>query len=171
MDLPLRELMAEVPMVGRLEWIGLRPAHREPMRVVQTARALRYRGLEGDRRAEGRPGSSRQVSLIQAEHLEVVARLLERERIDPARVRRNLVVSGVSVAGLVGLRFRVGEALLEGAKDCAPCSRMRENLGPGGYHAMRGHGGIVARVIEGGTLRVGDEVRVVSEQAQLALGD
>ncbi|MFW5877225.1 MAG: MOSC domain-containing protein [Myxococcota bacterium] len=163
--------MAEVPMVGRLEWIGLRPAHREPVRVVQTARALRYRGLEGDRRAAGRPGSSRQVSLIQAEHLEVVARLLRRGPIDPARVRRNLVVSGVGVAGLVGLRFRVGEALLEGAKDCAPCSRMRESLGPGGYHAMRGHGGIVARVIEGGTLRVGDEVRVVAEQAQLALGD
>lgn len=158
----MRELMAEVPMVGRVDWIGVRPARREPMRVVASARAVASRGLEGDRRMEGRPGGSRQVSLIQAEHLEVVARILGRNRVAPELVRRNLVISGVSVPGLAGLRFRVGEAELEGVKGCAPCSRMRENLGAGGYHAMRGHGGIVARVLRDGLVRVGDEVRVVS---------
>lgn len=135
------------------------------MRVVSSTRALPERGLEGDRRATGRTGGSRQVSLIQAEHLEVVARILRREHVSPELLRRNLVVSGLSVQGLKGLRFRIGEALLEGVKDCAPCSRMRENLGPGGYHAMRGHGGIVARVIESGRLTVGDDIRVEGSAA------
>jgi len=71
-----------------------------------------------------------------------------------------LVVSGINLLALKKATFRIGEALLQGTGPCEPCSRLEENLGPGGYNAMRGHGGICARVIEAGRVRVGDPVQV-----------
>lgn len=79
---------------------------------------------------------------------------------DPKVLRRNLAVSGINLLALKDRRFRVGEVILAGSGTCEPCSRMEENLGPGGYQAMRGHGGITARVLEGGTIHVGDIVRI-----------
>ena len=76
-------------------------------------------------------------------------------------LRRNFVTTGVNLVALKGRRFRVGAALLEYSGDCAPCSRMEIALGPGGYNAVRGHGGITARIIEGGEVRVGDSVERV----------
>jgi MOSC domain-containing protein YiiM len=94
--------------------------------------------------------------LIQAEHLAVLGALLRRGPVDPTLLRRNLLVRGVNLLALKGRRFRIGDALLEGTGPCPPCSRMEEVLGPGGYNAMRGHGGLNARVIEGGVIRLGD---------------
>ena len=159
----LTDLLATVPRPGRLTWIGLRTARRGPIAVVDQADAVAGAGLLGDRKTARRapnPRSKRQVTLIQAEHLDVVAALLDRGPIDPVLVRRNLVVSGVNLQALDKRRFRVGDVVLEGAGPCHPCSRMEEDdaLGRGGYQALRGHGGIVARVLSGGTLRVGDLV-------------
>jgi MOSC domain-containing protein YiiM len=71
-------------------------------------------------------------------------------------LRRNLVVRGVNLLALKGKRFRLGTALLEHSGECHPCSRMEDVFGPGGYNAVRGHGGITARVIEGGAIGLGD---------------
>ena len=153
----IAELTSTFPRRGRLEWIGLSPARCAPIEAIESAVIHAGTGLEGDHHAmSGR--SKRQVTLIQAEHLPAVAALLGREAVAPELLRRNLVVSGINVLALKDRRFRVGEVLLEGSGPCAPCSRMEENLGPGGYNAMRGHGGITAVVVEGGTIRVGDEV-------------
>jgi MOSC domain-containing protein YiiM len=81
--------------------------------------------------------------------------------LQPARLRRNLVVEGIPLIALKGRRFRIGEVLCEGTAPCDPCSRMEAALGPGGYNAMRGHGGLCARILEGGTLRIGDAVEWV----------
>jgi MOSC domain-containing protein YiiM len=161
----LRELLASVPQVGRVEWIAVRPGLRDPPSVVGEVDAHAGKGLAGDHFA-GSARSARQVTLVQGEHLEVIARLLGRERIDPALLRRNLVVRGINLAALGHARFRVGAALLAGSGACHPCSRMEEALGPGGYHALRGHGGITARVLESGRIRVGDEVRFVESVAE-----
>lgn len=142
---------------GTVEWIGLRPRRREPMNCVQETYARPGTGLDGDR-YQGTPDSKRQVTLIQAEHLAAVASFLGKESVDPALVRRNLVVRGINLQALKGRPFRVGGAVLELTGDCHPCSRMEENLGEGGYNAMRSHGGITARVLEEGPIRVGDAV-------------
>lgn len=155
---PTVALIEHVPQVGRLEWIGRRPARGEAMEPLEAATLITGRGLEGDR-AAARSGGKRQVSLIQAEHLDVVARLMRRDAVDPALLRRNLVVSGVNLRALARRHFRVGDCLLEGAGECHPCSKMEAALGDGGYAAMRGHGGILARVIEGAPIRLGDAVR------------
>ncbi|GAB3732422.1 MOSC domain-containing protein [Luteimonas pelagia] len=158
-DSPLARLMDTLPRAGRLDWIGLRPARDEPMRSVAEVEAHTGRGLAGDR-YDARPGGSgkRGVTLIQAEHLPVIAVLSGHPAVEPSLLRRNLVVSGIPLVALKGRRFRIGDVLLEGTAPCDPCSKMEAALGEGGYNAMRGHGGLCARIIEGGTLRIGDAV-------------
>ena len=144
------------PRAGRVEWIGVRPARHVPVEQVTEVLATDG-GLLGDHYG----GGMREVTLIQAEHLPAVASLVGVPRVDPALVRRNIVVAGINLVALKDRRFRIGEALLAYSGPCHPCSRMEEALGAGGYNAMRGHGGITARVLERGTLRVGDAVVVV----------
>ena len=158
-DNTLRGLMARFPRAGRLDWIGLRPRHRSPVLVVQSAEALLDRGLVGDRHLD-RGGGKRQVTLIQAEHIVAVARMVGRDNIDPGVLRRNLVVSGINLLALKDHEFRIGDATFRFTGLCHPCSRMEEALGRGGYNAMRGHGGMTAAVTAGGEIRVGDGVEV-----------
>lgn len=155
-----KALFEILPQVGRLEWIGLRPERMGELQSVDQVCAVAERGLAGDHKVTGRAGSKRQVTLIQHEHLIAVAGLLHRPEVPPGLVRRNLVVSGINLLALKGKRFRIGDVLLEFSGPCEPCSRMEYNLGPGGFNAMRGHGGITAKIIEGGTLRVGDAVKM-----------
>lgn len=157
-DSELAKLMSLFPRPGRVEWIGVRPGRRQALIAVSSVEASEGRGLKGDRYSSG---GKRQVTLIQAEHLDVVAALLGLSALDPGRVRRNIVVSGINLYALRDRRFRVGDALLAGSGTCDPCSRMEEALGPGGYNAMRGHGGITARVVEGGVISVGGAVESI----------
>jgi MOSC domain-containing protein YiiM len=118
------------------------------------------KGIEGDRYQTSRDGP-RQATLIAGEDIQAIASFLGREGISPELLRRNLVTRGINLVALKGRRFRIGTAVLEGSGDCAPCSQMEEALGTGGYNAVRGHGGITARIIESGCVTVGDAIVVV----------
>ena len=155
-DSSLGLLMARLPRPGRVEWIGVRPARDVPMVAVEEAIATAGSGLRGDRYAS--ESGKRGITLIQAEHLPAIAALAGWTSLSPALLRRNIVVSGLPLVALKGRRFRLGELLLEGTDDCDPCSRMEAALGEGGYNAMRGHGGLCARILEGGRVRIGDTV-------------
>jgi MOSC domain-containing protein YiiM len=157
----LAELMAGPVCPGRVVWIGVRPARRVSMMAVAEATAIAGQGLSGDRHAErGRVGGARQVTLVAEEHLAAIGGFLGRGPVAPGLLRRNVVVRGANLLALKKRRFRVGDALLEATGDCHPCSRMEDALGPDGYNAMRGHGGITARVLEGGLVRLGDALAV-----------
>lgn len=160
-DVPqtIAELIATFPQTGLLQWIGVRPVKREAMQVVSEVEVITDRGLQGDHRLQRKAGGKRQVTLIQAEHLPAIASLSGHADVQPEWLRRNLMVSGINLYALRKQRFFIGDVLFEGAGICAPCSRMEKNLGPGGYNAVRGHGGINARVLDGGAIRLGDSVR------------
>lgn len=150
----LATLTARHAREGRLDWIGLRPARRAAL-VPCDAAAVAMDGLEGD---HARPGK-RAVTLIQAEHLPVIAALSGVSRATPEMLRRNLVISGLNLAALRNRGLRIGAVSLRITGPCAPCSRMEEALGPGGYTAMRGHGGWCAEVLTPGRIALGDAVR------------
>ncbi|WP_363796467.1 MOSC domain-containing protein [Lysobacter firmicutimachus] len=153
-DSALGKLMATLPRPGRVEWIGVRPARGVAMQALDEAIASAGGGLDGDRYKGG--SGKRGITLIQAEHLPAIAALAGRDAVEPALLRRNIVISGLPLIALKDRRFRLGEALLEWTESCDPCSMMEAALGPGGFNAMRGHGGVCARVIEGGRIRRGD---------------
>ena len=176
----LRALMRQFPRAGKVEAIFLRPSRREAVQCVDSALALPGLGLAGDRHALARmnpavhksdanfavrnPSSKRQITLLQAEHLPVIAALAGLSEVFAAALRRNLVVSGLNLLAAKSL-FRdqpmvlqLGAVVFEITGPCEPCSRMEETHGRGGYIAMRGHGGLTARVLAGGTICVGAEV-------------
>lgn len=166
----LRSLTRQFPRAGRVEAIYVRPGRDRAAVSVGSVLALVDRGLEGDRSAAkpaSRPGGSkRQVTLIQAEHVPLIGLWAGRD-VDAVDLRRNLVVSGVNLLAQHGLfadqplQVRIGpDVLIVITGPCEPCSKMETLMGPGGYNAMRGHGGTTARVIQGGTLSVGDAVVV-----------
>ena len=151
----IKQLMKNLPQQGKVEWIGVRPDKRQPLKELERVIVL-ANGLDGDHYA-GRSGN-RSVTLIQAEHLPVIASLLHREKVEPLMLRRNIVVSGINLLALKDKEFRVGTAVLKMTGLCHPCSRMEENFGAGGYNAVRGHGGINASVILPGEIKLQDEV-------------
>ncbi len=154
MDGHLAGLISRFSKPGRVEWLGVRPERKADVVPLKSV-LITENGLAGDRRAT--PGK-RAVSLIQAEHLPVIAALSIHDKIPPEWLRRNIVVSGINLLGLRKVRFQIGSVILEGTGICAPCSRMEEILGYGGYTAVRGHGGITASVVETGEVKIGDVV-------------
>lgn len=149
----LHDMIARWAQPGVVDWIGVRPARAADIQVLDRAE-ITDSGIVGDR---GRKGK-RAVTLIQAEHLPVIAACLGRDSIDPTLLRRNIAVRGLNLAGMKGREVKLGTAVLRFTTICAPCSLMERLLGHGGYAAVRGHGGWCAEVVSPGTVALGDEV-------------
>jgi MOSC domain-containing protein YiiM len=159
MQSSLEQLMSHFTKAGEVEWIGIRPGKKVAMISVDSVKLDPSHGVQGDHYA-GRSGQ-RQVTLIQAEHLPVIANMMRMEGVTANQLRRNIVVSGLNLLALKDKAFQLGEAILEYTGACHPCSRMENTLGFGGYNAMRGHGGITARVIDAGIVSIGDQCIVI----------
>ncbi len=157
-------------IMGTVEAIYTAPFAGEPMRLLSEAEAIAGRGLAGDRYLEGigyysnRPlaDGSREITLIEAEELEG----LEGEtgiRLDPSESRRNVLTRSVRVNELIGRRFRMGEVVCEGIRICEPCTYLEKLTGKRVMRPLVHKGGLRARIVSGGTVRVGDEILISSE--------
>ena len=162
LKLSLKELFDTLPQQGKVEWIGLRPQRRATMETPSFAIAESNQGLVGDRYA-GRSGK-RAVTLIQHEHLPVIASILGLTDCNPELLRRNISVSGINLLSIKGKQFIVGDAILEYTGLCHPCSFLEKTFGAGGYNAVRGHGGITARVIKRGQFQLNSVVSAVRQE-------
>ncbi|HZW75630.1 MAG TPA: MOSC domain-containing protein [Caldimonas sp.] len=158
----LAQLIEAPVRAGRVEWIGVRPARGAPMHVLAAAELVAGNGVAGDR--YGNAGGARQVTLLAAESLAAIASHLGVDAVAPEALRRNVVVRGMNLLALKGRRFRIGDAILEASGECHPCSRIEASLGTGGYNAARGLGGITARVVQGGVVRIGDRVEPIRSE-------
>lgn len=153
----LNDLFQNYPQQGVVTWIGIRPQKQMPMLEINEVKVLENR-LEGDH-YKGGLISKRHVTIIQQEHITAVSSFLLKE-ITPDLLRRNIVVKGINLLALKDKTFKIGDATFKMTGLCEPCSRMEKNLGKGGYNAMRGHGGITARIISTGGIRIGDSLTV-----------
>ena len=155
--------MTATGWTGTLEHIHITPAKSQPMRRLDEARLVAGRGIEGDRYLLGtgtysvKPGEDRQVTLIEAEMLARVAADFGHE-ISVDEHRRNLTVSGVPLQHLVGARFRVGDAVLEGVRINQPCKYLNLMLKRDVYMALWNRSGLNCRIVEGGTVCPGDRI-------------
>jgi MOSC domain-containing protein YiiM len=157
-DTRFLEKLRQSIVPGKLEWIGLRSERRGDISIVERAEAIVGLGLAGDHRCLKTAGSARQVTIISREYIYQIAQQLGADFIDPAFLRRNLVISGMNMNLLRFQRLQIGGVILETSALCDPCSRMDENLGKGGAAAMFGYGGLCAKIIQGGWIQVGDAV-------------
>ncbi|MEZ6197075.1 MAG: MOSC domain-containing protein [Planctomycetota bacterium] len=153
-------------MDGIVEVIGVAPEAARALEARAEVRLVAGVGIEGDRYAEGKgtfsrkPDPKRQLTLIGAEDVEAAARDAGFE-IAPLDPRRNLVVRGMSLAGLIGARFTLGEAEIEILSPCPPCGWLDRVVRPGLDAALGGRGGVYAAIHRGGTVRVGDHLTPV----------
>ncbi len=137
-------------MRAEVTHVFLKPKHGVPVIPVEQCTAVAEQGLVGDV-SFGR--AARQVLLIDRE-------TLKEFDLAPGDVRENLTVSGVSLSG--ACRLSVGEVILQITGDCAPCSTMDE-LQPGLQERIRGRRGVLARVVRGGQIHIGDQVSIESD--------
>jgi MOSC domain-containing protein YiiM len=137
-----------------------------PMRAQDSIALVAGRGIEGDRYMLGieqgfyseKPEEGRQVTLFEAEVLEAIQRDYGVELL-PEEHRRNVTTRGVPLNWLVGRRFRIGPCLMEATRLSVPCRHIEEILDKQVFDPMVHRSGLNCRILEGGTVRVGDAVR------------
>ena len=139
--------------------IFVAPKKGAPARAVASVDALEGQGLRGDRYAESanRRGPDYQVTLIELEHLEAFTRETHLA-LTPEMPRRNIVTRGVRLNDLLGKRFAVGGAIFEGLELCEPCKVFAKRTHREALQFFAGKGGLRARIVSGGPIRVGDAV-------------
>jgi MOSC domain-containing protein YiiM len=146
--------------------IHIAPEAGAPMQAVTEIEAVAGKGLRGDRyfsqhgTYSGKHDLSRQVTLIEMEALEALARDY-RISLLPIESRRNIATRGVALNHLVGKRFRVGEALLLGMELCEPCGYLEQKSGKPVRLGLIHRGGLRAQILESGRIRVGDPIEVL----------
>ena len=151
-------------MNGVVEEIYIAPGGSAAMERVEEVQTIEGCGIEGDRYCEGtgfwtRYGDVCEVTLIESEDLDYIHNELGIS-VKNGEHRRNIITSGIRLGDLRSKRFRVGEAVLEYDRPRPPCRHVQDLSEPGMTRALKGRGGICARVVQGGKIRARDAIEV-----------
>lgn len=142
--------------MGEVARLFVAPARHRPMLEQTEVRAIANRGFEGC--AHGRPGSRRQVLLVEGQTLRELG-------LAPGMVRENITTEGIRLDEIEsGRLLRVGSAVLEVTVPCEPCDHM-DGIRLGLKDELSGRRGVLCRVIEGGLIRRGDALEVMEAAA------
>ena len=151
-------------MKGVVEEIYIAPEGSATMERVEEVNTIEGCGIEGDRYCEGTGfwtpyGDVCEVTLIESEDLDYIENELGIS-VKNGEHRRNIITSGIRLGDLRRKRFRIGEALLEYDRPRPPCRHVQDLSEPGMTRALKGRGGVCARVVEAGCIRAGDAIEV-----------
>lgn len=148
-------------MVARVARIFIGPEESGPIQEVEEVEAIAGKGLRGDRYFDDGNevhDPTLEVTLFSAEGLEA-GRVESGLDIAAEEMRRNLMTEGVALSDLLGRRFSAGEVVFEGLEYNPPCAHLQRLAGKPLLKPMIENGGIRARIVQGGTIRAGDEIQ------------
>jgi hypothetical protein len=165
---PVLRPAADTPdLHGTVEALAIAPAAEAEMQLLEVARAITGRGLDGDRyaaragtftpRGDKRPGYD--LTLMAAEVLDELT--ATGVAIDFPATRRNVLTRGIDVNALVGRTFRIGDVVCKGLRLCEPCVHLDRLSGPGLLRPLIHKGGLRADVLTDGEIRLGAPIQPV----------
>jgi MOSC domain-containing protein YiiM len=133
------------------------PAGTHPIVEVRTARCVAGRGIEGDRFFDFKPGYKGQITFFAQEVYESLCASLDVRNRPSSVFRRNVITSGVDLNTLIGREFEIQGVRFLGTGECSPCHWQNEAFAPGAEDALQGRGGLRAKILSDGMLRVSDD--------------
>jgi MOSC domain-containing protein YiiM len=133
------------------------PAGTHPIVEVRTARCVAGRGIEGDRFFDFKPDYKGQITFFAQEVYESLCASLDVRNRPSSVFRRNVITSGVDLNTLIGREFEIQGVRFLGTGECSPCHWQNEAFAPGAEDALQGRGGLRAKILSDGVLRVSDD--------------
>jgi hypothetical protein len=156
LHLPIDDPYGKGRGVGVVAAVLVAAEAERPLRRTEAVEAVAGRGLKGDRYYLGRgtfsgPGRGYELTLVEAD-------VLDSLRLPWEEARRNIVTTGISLNGLVGRRFRIGDVVCVGRRLAEPCAHLEKVSRRGLLRPLVHRAGLRADILEGGTISVGDEI-------------
>jgi MOSC domain-containing protein YiiM len=124
------------------------------IKKFDSVECLAGRGLKGDRYLDHKEDFKGQITFFDWAVYQRIRREFNCPELDPARFRRNILTEGVDLNSLIGQRFTLQGVEFEGSEECRPCYWMDEAVAPGVFEALKGFGGLRARILNDGMLHV-----------------
>lgn len=139
------------------------PAGESPTVEVKTVMCRAGHGLEGDRFFDYKENYAGQITFFSWDIYQAAKEKFAVPALSAGAFRRNAIIEGVDINGLIGRRFSLGGVEFEGTMESKPCYWMNQAVGPGVEEWLRGNGGLRAKILTDGPLAVGTTELVVAQ--------